>query len=70
MMIEAKVTGLTKAKRNKLTGLRSYDEATELATFEWAADADAPHDYPTAMHRVRDEVTAAGGEASGYRLVG
>ena len=70
MRIEAKVEGLTKAKRAKLSGLQSFDEKTNLAVFEWNAAEGAPHDYPTAYDRVRTEVAAAGGAVDGFRQLG
>jgi hypothetical protein len=70
MRIEAKLSGLTKKKAANLSGLQSHDESTGLAVFEWPADADSPHDYPSAMHRVRDEAAAAGGEATDFRPLG
>jgi hypothetical protein len=70
MRIEATITDLTKKQRAKLSGLQGFDDQTGLATFEWPADVGAPHDYPTAMHRVRDEAAALGGEATNFRLLG
>lgn len=70
MKIETTVTGLTKAKRAKLDGLVAFDEQTELATFEWRADQNPPHDYATAFDRVRADVEDAGGEVGGHRIVG
>lgn len=70
MRIEAHLGGLTKAKRSKLAGLASFDEATGIAVFEWGAAGVAPHDYPTAMNRVRDDVAALGGEATNFRMLG
>lgn len=70
MRIEAKVEGLTKAKRAKLSGLSEFNEKTNLAVFEWNAAEGAPHDYPTAYDRVRTNVAAAGGTASDFRQLG
>lgn len=70
MQIETTIDGLTKAKASKLTGCRSYDHATGIARFEWAADQDPPHDYATAMDRVGRAVEAAGGTVRGHRLIG
>lgn len=66
MRLEAGITGLTKAKVNKLPGVQSYDERTGLAHFEWV---DGPHDYATAISEVRDHVAAAGGEVTSNRIV-
>lgn len=70
MKIEVPVTGLTKAKRDRLDGLVSFDPATNLATFEWRADQSPPHDYATAHDRVRADVGDAGGECGEMRIVG
>lgn len=70
MKIEAKVTGLSKAKRDKLDGLVAFDADTDLATFEWRADQDPPHDYATAFDRVKGTVEGAGGEVGEPRILG
>lgn len=70
MKIETTVRGLTKAKRSRIDGLVAFDESTELATFEWAADQNPPHDYATAFDRVRADVADAGGETGECRIVG
>lgn len=72
MKIETKVTGLSKTKREKLDGLVDFDPTTDLATFEWGADVEPPppHDYATALNRVRDAVEGAGGEVGEGRIIG
>lgn len=70
MKIEVPVTGLSKAKRDKLDGLVSFDPDTNLATFEWRADQNPPHDYATAHDRVAADVGDAGGECGEMRIVG
>ena len=71
MKIELPVEGLTKAKRNKVESLRDFDDATNLATFEWSADDDQPHDYATAIRRATADVEDAGGTVTGEpRIVG
>lgn len=70
MKIETTVKGLTKAKRSKIDGLVAFDETTELATFEWRADQNPPHDYANAFSRVRADVLDAGGEVGEFRVVG
>lgn len=70
MRIETTVTGLTKAKRKNLEGLATFDETTNLATFEWRADQAPPHDYASAYDRVRTDVEAAGGEVGELRVLG
>jgi hypothetical protein len=69
MKIETTVKGLTKAKRQKLDGLVAFDETTGLATFEWRADENPPHDYASAFARVRAEVADAGGECGEPRIL-
>lgn len=70
MRIETTVTGLSKAKRTKIEGLVAFDETTNLATFEWRADQNPPHDYANAITRVRADVEDAGGEVGEPRIVG
>lgn len=70
MKIETTVKGLTKAKRKALDGLVAFDDTTELATFEWRADELPPHDYASAIARVRADIEDAGGEAGEFRILG
>jgi hypothetical protein len=70
MKIETTITGLTKPKRSKLEGLVAFDDTTNLATFEWRADQNPPHDYASAISRVRSDILDAGGEMGEARIVG
>jgi hypothetical protein len=71
MKIEVPVSGLTKAKRNKVEGLVDFDDASGAAIFEWGGDEAPPHDYATAYTRARDAVQACGGDVTGeMRILG
>lgn len=70
MKIETTVHGLTKAKCSRIDGLVAFDEGTELATFEWNAEQNPPHDYASAFSRVRADVEDAGGTCGEPRIVG
>ena len=51
-------------------GQGEASEGTNIGTFEWKADQNPPHDYATALNRVRDAVRAAGGDVGEGRIVG
>jgi hypothetical protein len=71
MRIELPITGLSKAKRSKVDGLVEFNDTNNIATFEWGADADQPHDYATAFERAKADVEDAGGKVTGEpRIVG
>lgn len=69
MKIETTVKGLTKAKRSKIGGLVAFDDTTELATFEWNAEQNPPHDYANAFSRVKADVEDAGGACGDFRIL-
>lgn len=70
MKIETTVKGLNQTKRNQLVGLVSYDAKNDISVFEWKADQGPPHDYASAIARVRTAVTDLGGTVGEFRIVG
>jgi hypothetical protein len=70
MKIETTITGLSKAKRKAIEGLVAFDDSNNIATFEWRADQNPPHDYANAIARVRSDILDAGGEMGEARIVG